>query len=67
MIENTMNISPIMNKISIAEFVTFHGIRIIPRIHKIIPIEDKIIINISIVRAFNELQHSNKSISLKAI
>jgi hypothetical protein len=62
-----MNISPIMNKISIAEFVTFHGIRIIPRIHKIIPIEDKIIINISIVRAFNELKHSNKSISLKAI
>ena len=67
MIENTMKISPIMNKISIAEFVTFHGMKIIPRTHKIIPIEDNIINNISIVYAFNELKQNNKFVTLKAI
>ena len=62
-----MNISPIINKISIAEFVTFHGINIIPKTHKIIPIEDNIINNISIVYAFSELKQNNKFINLKAI
>jgi hypothetical protein len=66
-IENTMNIRPIMNKISIAECVTFHGIKIIPKTHKIIPIDDNIINNISIVKALHELKHNNKFTNLKDI
>lgn len=66
-IEKTINIRPIMNKISIAEFVTFHGIKIIPKTHKIIPIDDNIINNISIVKALHELKHNNKSINRKDI
>jgi hypothetical protein len=65
--DNAIKIKPIINSIWKADEVTFHGIKTTPNTLIINPIVDKVIIHISIVKAFREFKQRKKSINLIAI